>query len=317
MCRTYNGSDINFPEIYQANLRAAIAGENLPHPDFRSAIQKDGRGNIVPVTIILPKLAMMAAGEIGEKDVDSFMDILSEMIDEAYQMLLERYDIIKSQSPRSARFMYGNMTMFGYDGKTIESAVKHGTLALGQIGLAETLQILIGKNQRTEEGLELAKRIEALFRDKCAKFKQRDKMNVAVYMTPAESLCYTAMKRFKKEYGVIPNVSEKSYFTNSVHLPVWEEISPFEKIDIEAKLDGYSSAGAILYNDFDSQFANNLEAMQQIIAYAMDHDVPYYAINVPTKDGIVRITGYLVKIETMNAGKRQEQSDRCKLDRYI
>ena len=91
---------------------------------------------------------------------------------------------------------------------------------MGQLGLAETLQILIGKDQTTEEGMELAKKIEQLFKDKCAKFKKDYKLNFGVYYTPAESLCYTAMQKFKKEFGIIPNVSDKEFFTNSIHVPV-------------------------------------------------------------------------------------------------
>jgi len=176
MCRTYNGLDINADE-----------GTN--------AQTKDGRGNICPVTIIMPTLAMEA-----DRDVDKFMELLDKKIGEAKDMLIERYNYICSQSPESAKFMYENGLMLGYDGKTVESAMKHGTLALGQIGLAETLQILIGKDHTTPEGMELAKRIEQLFKDRCAEFKKKYKLNIGVYYTPAENLCYTAMKKFKAQY---------------------------------------------------------------------------------------------------------------------
>ena len=116
--------------------------------------------------------------------------------------------------------MYENGLMRGYDGKTVESAMKHGTLVIGQLGLAETLQILIGKDHTTDEGMELAKRIEQLFKDRCAQFKQEYHLNFGVYYTPAENLCYTAMKKFQKKYGSIPNVSDKEFFTNSIHVPV-------------------------------------------------------------------------------------------------
>ena len=208
-CRTYNGKDIN-----------ADPGVN---PQI-----KDGRGNIAPVTIILPTLAMEVEG-----NVDKFFELLDKKIHEAMDMLIERYKHIISQDPRSAQFMYENNVMLGYDGKTIESAMKHGTLVIGQLGLAEALQILIGKNHTTSEGMELAKKIEQLFKDRCAQFKQELHLNVGVYYTPAENLCYTAMKKFKDKYGVIENVSDRDYFTNSMHVPVWEKVNPFEKIDIE------------------------------------------------------------------------------------
>ena len=214
--------------------------------------------------------------------VETFMNLLDQKIHEAKDMLIERFEYICSQSPESAKFMYENGTMLGYKPEEgIRSALKHGTLALGQIALAETLQILIGKDHTTPEGMELAKRIEQLFKTRCAEFKEQYKLNFGVYYTPAENLCYTAMKKFKDKYGIIPNVSDKEYFTNSIHVPVWKEISPFEKIYIESQLTGYSSAGCITYVELDGGMENNISALETLVNYAMDKDIPYFAINVP------------------------------------
>ena len=120
----------------------------------------------------------------GNDRINEFMDLLDKKIHEAKDMLIERFDWICSQNPASAKFMYENGVMKGYDGKDIRSALKHGTLAIGQIGMAETLQILIGKDHTTNEGMELAKRIEQLFKDRCAEFKQEYKLNFGVYYTP-------------------------------------------------------------------------------------------------------------------------------------
>lgn len=186
----------------------------------------------------MPTLAMEAG------NVEDFMILLDKKIHEAKDMLIERFEWIASQDPASAKFMYENGLMAGYNPEEgIVSALKHGTLAIGQIGLAETLQILIGCDHTTEKGMELAKRIEQLFKDRCAEFKQEYKLNYGVYYTPAENLAFTAMQKFKDKYGVIPNVSDKDFFTNSIHVPVWINIDPFKKIDIEAQLTGYSSAG--------------------------------------------------------------------------
>ena len=100
-------------------------------------------------------------------------------------------------------------------------------------------------------------------------------------MQTAENLCHTAMKKFKGKYGEIPNVSDKDFFTNSMHVPVWKEMSPFDKIDIEGQLTGYSSAGCITYVELDSSVINNIKALETIVNYAMDKDIPYFAINVP------------------------------------
>ena len=325
-CRTYNGADINAEE-----------GTN---PQI-----KDGRGNIAPVTIILPTLAMMAQEEVSKNSlssekypaIDAFLEILDEKLFEARDILIERYKWICSQNPASAKFMYENGVMMGFDGKTIESAMKHGTLAIGQLGLAETLQILIGTDHTTEEGMNLAKRIENLFKLRCAEFKKDKHLNFGVYYTPAENLCYTAMKKFKKQYGIIPNVSDKDFFTNSIHVPVWKHVSPYEKIDIESQLTGYSNAGCITYVELDSGVKNNLEALEQLVNYAMDKDIPYFAINVPNDtclecgycdefnnkcpecgseniQQLRRVTGYLTgNYKTaFNKGKQQEVEMRYK-----
>ena len=266
-----------------------------------------------------------------------FIELLDKKIHEAKDMLIERYNWIIKQNPNSAKFMYENGVMLGYDGKTVESAMKHGTLAIGQIGLAETLQILIGKDHTTEEGMELAKRIEGLFKKRCAEFKKDEHLNFGVYYTPAENLCYTAMKKFKKEYGIIPNVSDRDYFTNSIHVPVWKEVDPFEKIDIESQLTGYSNAGCITYVELDSSAKNNLEALEALVNYAMDKDIPYFAINVPNDtcldcgytdefndecpmchshniQQLRRVTGYLTGDykTAFNYGKQKETEDRFK-----
>lgn len=294
---------------------------------------KDGRGNICPVTIILPTLAMET-----NQDVEQFMKLLDEKIFEAKDMLIERFEWIASQSPDSAKFMYENGLMAGYvPEEGIRSALKHGTLAVGQLGLAESLQLLIGCNQTTKKGMALAKRIEELFKKRCAEFKEQYKLNFGVYYTPAENLCFTAMTKFKNKYGIIENVSDKDFFTNSMHVPVWENMSPFKKIDIESQLTGYSSAGCITYVELESTVKNNLEALETLVVYAMDKDIPYFAINVPNDTCLTcgytdelndkcpqchgrfiqrlrRVTGYLTGdyLTAFNKGKQQEVNMRVK-----
>lgn len=329
MCRTANGWDINgFGQL------------------------KDGRGNIAPTTIILPQLAMEAKEKVASPAklsnseeskydvVEEFMEILSQGIDDAITGLLERFEYICSQPKESASFMYDNNTMAGYiPEEGIRSALKHGTLAVGQLGLAECLQVLIGCNHLDLKGMELAKRIEQLFKDKCAEAKQEYKLNFGVYYTPAENLCYTAMTKFKEQWGEIPNVSDHSFFTNSIHVPVWEQINAFDKIDIESQLTGYSSAGCITYVELEGSVKHNVDAMEELVIYAMDKDIPYFAINVPSdqcKDcgyrdemndncpvcgscniqRLRRVTGYLTNDykTAFNKGKQQEVELRAKHD---
>ena len=340
------GYDINDPKTYFSTMGCRTANGW----DINGlGQQKDGRGNICPTTIILPTLAMEAeeladtfTEEAGDKTVEIFMEILDQKIHEAKDSLIERFDWICSQSPDAAKFMYENGVMAGYiPEEGIRSALKHGTLAIGQIGLAETLQILIGCDHTTDKGMELAKKIEQLFKDRCAEFKQEYKLNFGVYYTPAENLCYTAMKKFKAKYGVIKDVSDKDFFTNSIHVPVWKDMSPFKKIDIESQLTGYSSAGCITYVELDAGVKNNLDALETIVNYAMDKDIPYFAINVPNdtclKCGYTdeigdacpecggediqrlrRVTGYLTGNYTtaFNKGKQQEVEMRVKHQRF-
>ena len=323
-CRTANGYDIN---------------------GFGQ--RKDGRGNICPVTIILPTIAMEAKEQfINEYDnniIETFMQLLDKKIHQAKDMLIERSNYICSQSPACSKLMWENETMEGYSPKEgIRSALRHGTLAMGQLGLAEALQILIGKDHTTSEGMELAKHIEQLFKDRCAEFKQKYKLNFGVYYTPAENLCYTAMTRFKKKYGEIPNVSDNKFFTNSMHVPVWYETSPFNKIDIEAELTPYSSAGCITYVELDSGVKNNIDALETLVNYAMDKDIPYFAINVPNDmcmqcgytdeindvcpqcgstniQRLRRVTGYLTGNYTtaFNLGKQEEVEKRFKHSKLL
>lgn len=335
------GYDKNDPKTYFSTMGCRTANTW----DINGFGQlKDGRGNICPVTIIMPTIAMKAKEVFdkgndyiktteGEKDLENyFLRCLDKKIHEAKDMLLERFEWICSQSPDSAKFMYENGVMEGYvPEEGIVSALKHGTLGVGQIGLAETLQILIKCDHTTDRGMELAKRIEKLFYDRCAEFKKEYKLNFGTYYSPAENLCYTSMQKFKDKYGVIPNVSDKDFFTNSVHVPVWVKITPMQKIDVESQLTGYSRAGCITYTELNGSVKNNIDALETIVNYAMDKDVPYFAINVPNDmctncgytDDIAeecpmcgckeirrlrRVTGYLTGDykSAFNKGKQQE-----------
>lgn len=281
-CSINAGFDVDDPSTYMAVMGCRT---QIGYDCNGMGLKKDGRGNLSPVTVILPTIAMEAVESVGdysEETFNKFLGLLDKVIDEARDMLLERYRLICSQPADSGKFMYENNVMAGYipEEGTV-SALKHGTLAIGQIGLAETLQILMGADHTDPKGMELAKKIESLFQKKCAQFKQEYSLNFGVYYTPAENLCFTAMKKFKERFGVIPNVSDKEFFTNSIHVPVWKEISPFDKIDIESQLTGFSNAGCITYVELKDTVSKNIDALEELVNYAMEHDIPYFAVNVP------------------------------------
>lgn len=363
-CRTVNGLDINAFDNFKRNVQCILEGRYDDIDDVFSGVQKDGRGNICPTTIIMPTLAAMSRKKIEKKyegatlDLDKvkeemfneFMKLLDKKIHEAKDMLLERFNHICSQSPKSARYMYENHTMSGYhEDEGIISALKHGTIVIGQIGMSETLYILFGYDHTTEKGMEYAKKIEQLFLDRTSEFKKEYKLNFGVYYTPAENLCYTSFNKFRKAFpeydlnGVTYFMKNgekkyKKYFTNSIHVPVYHECDPFQKIDIESQLTGYSNAGCITYVELPSISFNNIDGVEKIVDYAMEHDIPYFALNFPLNrcancgepiydselhkcphcggDKIIRlgrITGYLsTTIEHFNKGKQDEFYDRVK-----
>ena len=343
-----SGYDVNDPKTYFSTMGCRTAnGFDINAEEGTNPQTKDGRGNICPVTIILPTVAMQAresfTNEYDDDIIDVFMKILDKYIHDAKDMLLERFEWICSQPASSAKFMYENGTMLGYHPEEgIRSALKHGTIVIGQLGLAEALQILIGKDHTTPEGMDLAKHIEQLFKNRCAEFKEQYHLNFGVYYTPAENLCYTALKKFREKYGIIKDVSDKDFFTNSMHVPVWKQISPFDKIDIESQLTGYSSAGCITYVELESSVIKNIDALEEVVMYAMNHDIPYFAVNVPNDtclecgytgefndtcpmcgshhiQQLRRVTGYLTgNYKTaFNLGKQDEVEHRVKHTGYM
>ena len=225
-CRTVNGLDINAFDNFKANVQHIIDGEFDKIDDVFSGAIKDGRGNICPTTIILPTLAAMAVKKVMKDrvseyykglqvadEVDTvwkeFIRLLDKKIHEAKDMLLERFNHICSQSPKSARFMYENHTMAGYhEDEGIISALKHGTLVIGQLGMSEALYILVRHDQCDEVGMKYAKEIEQLWLDRTGEFKKEYKLNFGVYYTPAESLCGRALRKFRKAF---PEFDLESY----------------------------------------------------------------------------------------------------------
>ena len=293
-CRTVNGSDINFEPLYRRNIKSVIDTGKPICRTLKSSIQKDGRGNICPTTIILPTIAMEA-----DRDVNKFFKLLNKKLEESKDSLIDRFNWICSQPWESARFMYENHVMAGYIPKEgIRSALQHGTVVIGLIGMAETLELLVDCNQTKPDGMELAKRICQLYKDRCAEYKKKYSLNFGVYYTPAENLCYTSMKKFQAQYGIIPKVSDHEFFTNSIHVPVWEKVDALKKIKIESELTGYSSAGCITYVELDASVKNNTKALEEIVDYAMENDIPYLALNLPND-------------VCMNCGLQQEIPGAC------
>ena len=220
-CRTNNGYDINFTKEYFLDLLTKILETgDVPDNYLCSAIQRDGRGNIAPQTIILPTVAMLAKKKSKNDPstrIEDLMKLLEKYIKDKKDALLERFEWIASQSPNSAKFMYQNNTMKGYvPEEGIRSALKHGTLAIGQLGLAECLQILVGCDHTEERGMNLAIQIESFFKQKCDEYKEK-----VYYVEPTKEAIIKEMRlSLEKQYQrplSDEELIEIQNYVNSVH----------------------------------------------------------------------------------------------------
>ena len=308
---------------------------------------RQGRGNNVPNTIILPKLGIeygICLGKREKADLDGFWSAFEDALRICEKGLLERYEIIKKQSPKSAPFMYQNNTIKGARecNETVENAVKHNTLAMGYIGIAEMCQALFGKNHAQDEkihafALSVVKRIN----EYALEASERNNLNFSCYATPSEGLCRTALMALRKQYGVIENVTSHEFLTNSHHVPVWEKVSIYDKLRLEAPFCKYPTGGCITYIELESTFVKNTKAVEDIINYAFDVlDIPYLAFNFPIDScldcgyqgefndccpecgsqniqQLRRVTGYLTTdYRNFNAGKQAEVQERVKHSAY-
>lgn len=309
--------------------------------------QRVGRGNNVPVTIILPQLGIKYGICLGERDVpdlDGFWKEFESTLKLAEQGLLERFDTMICQAAASAPFMYKNGTIA--DGQkcaeSVYDSLKHNTLAIGYIGVAEMCQALFGENHvHSKKAHAFALSVVQRINEYAKEASERNDLNFSCYATPAEGLCSTALKALRKQHGILPKITDRDYITNSHHVPVWEEVSIFEKLEIEAPFCKYPTGGCITYVELDATFVQNTKAVEQIIDYAFQKlDIPYLAFNFPIDtcldcgyqsefndhcpecgsgniEQLRRVTGYLTTdYRKFNEGKKAETVERVKHSRY-
>ena len=307
--------------------------------------RKTGRGNISPATMILPALGIkygICTGERTKPDVDGFFEALDDLLDVTVSSLIDRYEYICSQNIKAGYFMYENEDMAdgkkAVEAKNVEVAMKHGTLAIGFIGIANTCYAMFGKyHNQSKKVFNFAERIVERIYDYAAEASEKYNLNFSCYATPAENSCYTICSALRREYGTIEGVTDKEYLTNSIHVPVSEKVSIYEKLDLEAKLAKYCTGGNITYVELESGVMNNPTAIRKIIDYAMNHNVGYLALNFPIDtckdcgssvgefeevcpvcgshhiESLRRVTGYLTTdYRKFNKGKIAEVKDRFK-----
>ena len=241
----------------------------------------DGRGNLSFTTINLPRLAIKA-----EKNLMKFYQLLSEMINLTCEQLYHRYEVQSKLKVRDMPFLMGQGLYIDSDkllpNDTIAPVIKHGTLAMGFIGLAETLMALTGQHHgENPDAQALGEEIVAFMRNMIDHAADKYDLNYTLLATPAEGLSGRFLKMDQKEYGIIPGVTDKSFYTNSFHLPVNFKVSAFDKIRLEGKYHKYCNAGHISYVEFTSPPINNLSAIEDIIRFMSENDYGYAGINFP------------------------------------
>lgn len=277
-------------EIAYMGCRTRVIGNTA---DPEKAVS-NGRGNLSFTTINLPRIAINADGSI-----DDFYDELDYKIDLVARQLLHRYKIQCSKKVRNYPFLMGNSVWIDSDSlsidDTLESVLKHGTLSIGFIGLAETLVALTGGHHGERESLQiLGLEIVTHMRKKMDELSKQHNLNFTLLATPAEGLSGRFVKIDRQKYGVIEGVTDKEYYTNSFHIPVYFPISAAKKIKLEAPYHALTNAGHITYVELDGDPMENLSAFEQIVRYMHDCGIGYGSINHPVdRDPICGYTGVI------------------------
>ena len=240
-----------------------------------------GRGNLSFTSINLPRLGIKARG-----DLNKFFEMLDEMLALVHSQLLNRFEAQCRKHPRNYPFLMGQGVWKGSDhlgpDDDIREILRHGTLTVGFIGLAECLIALTGKHHgESEEAQKLGLRIVEHMRKATDKWSAEERMNYSVIATPAEGLSGRFVRIDKKKFGVIPGITDKEYYTNSFHVPVYFRISAFKKINIEAPYHNLCNGGHISYIEMDGDPSKNLEAFEKIVRHMHDAGIGYGAINHP------------------------------------
>lgn len=240
-----------------------------------------GRGNLSFTSINLPRLGIVAEG-----DISKFFDGLDKMLDAVMKQLLDRYEIQAGRIARNFPFLMGegvwmDSESLGPDDE-VREVLKHGTLSIGFCGLAECLKALTGKHHgEDEDSQELGLRIVSYIRDYCDRKSKELCMNVTCLATPAESLSGRLLRSDKEKFGIIEGVTDRDYYTNSFHVPVYYNIPAMKKIDIEAPYHQLTNAGHISYVELDGDPTKNLAAFERIVRRMKEAGIGYGSINHP------------------------------------
>ena len=335
----YNPEDHN-TEVSYMGCRTRVIG-NYYDPS-RQVV--GGRGNLSFTSVNLPRLAIKAHG-----DIDLFFEDLERKVDLCIDQLMERYKIQASKKVKNYPFLMGQGIWLDSDklgpDDTIEEVIKHGTLTVGFIGLAECLKALTGKHHgESKESQILGLEIIGYMRKRMDDMSRKTGLNWSLIATPAEGLSGRFVRIDKEKYGIIEGVTDRDYYTNSFHIPVYYEINAFDKIRLEAPYHELTNGGHISYIELDGDPLKNLDAFEKVVRFMKESGIGYGSINHPVDrdpccgyTGIIdnecpmchrkedegdvgferirRITGYLVgTMDNWNSAKTAEERDRVKHD---
>jgi len=240
-----------------------------------------GRGNLSFTSMNLPRMGIEAAGNL-----ERFYELLDNRIDLVFHQLLHRFKIQCAKKVRNYPFLMGQGIWLDSDklnlDDTIGEVIRHGTLTIGFIGLAETLKALIGEHHgESEAAHKLGLDIVAHIRKRADQESEKNRLNFSVIATPAEGLSGRFVSMDRKKYGDIPGVTDREYYTNSFHIPVYYPVQAFRKVQLEAPFHAFTNAGHITYVELDGDTCKNLEAFERIIRYMQEQGVGYGSINHP------------------------------------
>ena len=334
-------------EIATMGCRTRVFGSCFKETDGHVA----GRGNCSFTTINLVRIGIkhgICLGERKEADWDGFYRELDEKLNLCAEQLLQRFEFQGNQKVKNFPFLMGQGNWVGSEklgpNDKLRDVIKHGTLSIGFIGLAETLVAMTGKHHgESAESQELGLDIIGHMREFCDAMTKKHKLNFSLLATPAEGLSGRFTRMDRKEYGKIKGVTDRDFYTNSFHVPVYYPISAFDKIDIEAPYHALCNAGHITYIEMDGDPSDNIEAFEAVIRHMKEAGIGYGSVNHPVDrdpvcgfSGIIegdvcpgcgrhesdgefgferlrRITGYLVgSLERWNDGKKAEEAARVK-----
>lgn len=304
-----------------------------------------GRGNLSFTSINLPRLGIKHGGVSGKLDIEGFFNDLGDVMDKVKNQLLERYDYQTKRRVKNFPFLMGQGVWYDSDklnpNDTLEDVLKHGTLTIGFIGLAECLKALIGKHHgESKEAQELGLKIIKFMRNRVDEYTKEYKLNFSLIATPAEGLSGRFTKIDKEKYGIIKGVTDREYYTNSFHVPVYYKVTAYDKVTIEAPYHALTNGGHITYVELDGDPLKNVDAFEDLVRFMKESGIGYGSINHPVDrdpvcgfTGIIdnvcpgcnrreddvkferirRITGYLVgTVDRFNDGKKAEVRDRVK-----